>query len=76
MVESQLTADTSEVIVCLEDTSTNGTMVNARRLSHQVVILMDGDVVEIAGQVFRYSHTSRPGFAPSRELVVEFEERN
>ncbi|GAA5991952.1 hypothetical protein JCM10908_002287 [Rhodotorula pacifica] len=51
-----LQVDTGEKLVCLEDTSTNGTLFNQRRVSRATVILSDGDVIEIAGCVFRYQH--------------------
>ncbi|GAA5870992.1 hypothetical protein JCM3774_003497 [Rhodotorula dairenensis] len=59
-----LRVDTGEVLVCLEDTSTNGTLFNQRRVSRATVILSDGDIIEIAGHVFRYEHGAN-GTAPS-----------
>lgn len=43
-----LTVDTGEVLVCLEDTSTNGTLYNQRRVSRATTILSDGDTIESA----------------------------
>ncbi|GEM08154.1 cell-cycle checkpoint protein [Rhodotorula toruloides] len=54
-----LEADTGEIVVCLEDESTNGTLHNDRKVRRATVVLNDGDKVEIGGQVFRYHHTSR-----------------
>ncbi|KAL7337412.1 kinase-like domain-containing protein [Rhodotorula toruloides] len=58
-----LEADTGEVVVCLEDESTNGTLHNDRKVRHTTVVLNDGDKVEIGGQVFRYHHTARDAAA-------------
>ena len=54
------------MVVCLEDQSTNGTMWNDRRIHRQVVLLIDGDRIEIGGQLFRYSHRSEHGQASSQ----------
>ena len=54
------------MVVCLEDQSTNGTMWNDRRIHRQVVLLIDGDRIEIGGQLFRYSHRSAHGQASSQ----------
>lgn len=43
-----LQVDTGEVLVCLEDTSTNGTLFNQRKISRGTVILSDGDTIESA----------------------------
>ncbi|GAA5963458.1 hypothetical protein JCM8115_001236 [Rhodotorula mucilaginosa] len=59
-----LQVDTSEVLVCLEDTSTNGTLFNQRKISRGTVILSDGDIIEIAGCCFRYEHV-----APTPALI-------
>ncbi|KAK4334586.1 Meiosis-specific serine/threonine-protein kinase MEK1 [Rhodotorula toruloides] len=58
-----LEADTGEVVVCLEDESTNGTLHNDRKIRHTTVVLNDGDKVEIGGQVFRYHHPAREAAA-------------
>lgn len=70
----QLTADGGEVVVCLEDQSTNGTMWNDRRIHRQVVLLLDGDRIEIGGQLFRYSHRSehgQPSSQATQDPIVE-----
>jgi hypothetical protein len=41
-----LEADTGEVLVCLEDESTNGILHNDRKVRHTTVVLNDGDKVE------------------------------
>lgn len=41
-----LVVDTGEILVCLEDTSTNGTLYNQRRVSRATRILSDGDCIE------------------------------
>ncbi|PLW11269.1 hypothetical protein PCANC_13259 [Puccinia coronata f. sp. avenae] len=68
--------DTGERIVCLEDLSTNGIRYNDRPVRKKAVILSDGDRVEIAGQVFSYTHSSPPGNcqgSPSTsDIPVEF----
>ncbi|OAV86787.1 CAMK protein kinase [Puccinia triticina 1-1 BBBD Race 1] len=53
--------DTGERIVCLEDLSTNGIRYNHRLVRKKAVILNNGDEVEIAGQVFSYTHSCPPG---------------
>ncbi|GAA6035882.1 hypothetical protein JCM8097_005755, partial [Rhodosporidiobolus ruineniae] len=51
-------ADTGEVLAMLQDTSTNGTLHNGRLIKRgAAVVLSDGDRIEIASHVFRYSHT-------------------
>ncbi|KNZ62031.1 CAMK/RAD53 protein kinase [Puccinia sorghi] len=65
----QIECDTGERIVCLEvrsvssssDLSTNGIRYNNRLVRKKAVILNNGDRVEIAGQVFSYSHSCPPG---------------
>ncbi|KAI7936202.1 hypothetical protein MJO29_015505 [Puccinia striiformis f. sp. tritici] len=53
--------DTGERIVCLEDLSTNGIRYNNRLVRKKAVILNNGDQVEIAGQVFSYTHSCPSG---------------
>jgi len=53
--------DTGERIVCLEDLSTNGIRYNNRLVRKKAVILNNGDRVEIAGEVFSYTHSCPPG---------------
>ncbi|GAA5847736.1 hypothetical protein JCM9279_005009 [Rhodotorula babjevae] len=51
-------SDTGHTLITLGDGSSNGTLVNGRRVFHRSVVLCDGDRVEIAGQLFRYVHTA------------------
>lgn len=66
-----MSADTGEIIVCLEDHSSNGTMWNGRRINNETVILSEGDVVEIAGQILRYRHFSPPGSIGSQSQTQD-----
>ncbi|GAA6057360.1 hypothetical protein JCM3770_005725 [Rhodotorula araucariae] len=63
---SAVVSDTGHTLVSLADLSTNGTLVNGRRVHHHSVVLSDGDRFEIAGQLFRYVHTAPapPALAP------------
>ncbi|GAA5928797.1 hypothetical protein JCM1841_003573 [Sporobolomyces salmonicolor] len=62
-----LVVDTGEVLVYLEDTSTNGTLHNDRKLSRSTVVLCEGDRIEIGRQVFRYAQEST--VQPADQLV-------
>ncbi|GAA5914611.1 hypothetical protein JCM8208_002091 [Rhodotorula glutinis] len=53
-------SDTGHTLVTLADGSSNGSLVNGRRVFHRSVVLCDGDRFEIAGQLFRYVHTAPP----------------
>ncbi|BGP15484.1 hypothetical protein JCM10213v2_003463 [Rhodosporidiobolus nylandii] len=70
-----LTADTGEHLATLQDLqSTNGTLHNGRLVSRGgSVVLSEGDRVEIAGQVFRYTHTAASPSSSSAAAVAAFE---
>ncbi|GAA6024015.1 hypothetical protein JCM11491_000531, partial [Sporobolomyces phaffii] len=52
-----LVSDTGQVLVCLRDVSSNGTLHNDRKLSHSTVILRTGDRIEIGRRVLRFFQT-------------------
>ncbi|GAA5978912.1 hypothetical protein JCM11641_000090, partial [Rhodosporidiobolus odoratus] len=62
-------ADTGEQLTTLQDThSTNGTLHNGRLVPRGgTVVLSSGDKIEIAGQVFRYTHTAATPCTPSSD---------
>lgn len=77
------------MIVAMEDTSSNGTMHNHRRLSKQSVILSDGDTIEVGSkrlsdvvgraladevQGFVYLHSSQRGSAGELTQEPQVEE--
>ncbi|GAA5863037.1 hypothetical protein JCM1840_002449 [Sporobolomyces johnsonii] len=62
-----LVVDTGEVLVYLEDVSTNGTLHNDRKVSRSTVVLCEGDRIEIGKQVFRYAQASAA--QPANQLV-------
>ncbi|BGP47556.1 hypothetical protein JCM10450v2_003419 [Rhodotorula kratochvilovae] len=62
---SAVVSDTGHTLVSLDDSSSNGTLVNDRRVHRQTVVLSDGDRFEIAGQLFRYVHTAPTPPAPA-----------
>ncbi|KAI9600553.1 hypothetical protein H4Q26_000338 [Puccinia striiformis f. sp. tritici PST-130] len=64
--------DTGERIVCLEDLSTNGIRYNNRLVRKKAVILNNGDQVEIAGQVFSYTHSCPSGNCQGSDGGLEF----
>lgn len=65
-----LQVDTGEVLVCLEDTSTNGTLFNQRKISRGTVILSDGDTIESADRDFEMTKRCRCGRSLTRAFAV------
>ncbi|GAA5886663.1 hypothetical protein JCM16303_001403 [Sporobolomyces ruberrimus] len=60
-----LVSDTGEVLIFLEDVSTNGTLHNERKVSKSTVVLCEGDRIEIGRRVFRFFQTIRDVSSPS-----------
>lgn len=68
----QFEADTGDVIVCLEDLSTNGTVHNGRIVLHSIVVLSNGDEFEVAAQRFHFTQaTNSPSIIPEASLSAK-----